>query len=260
MSGEVSTDTVEANGATLYYEVRGTGPTLLFIPGAEGDAEEYLRVAEMLEDDFAILSYDRRGFSRSGRPADYAGTTVLEQTEDAAALLEALDLAPALLWGNSSGAIIALSLVLNHPELVSKAMLHEPPLSAGMSDPDAVMVGLVQATADGKVPFLKMLTGDEVYAGLSATYRSRLEADNTWMKYEFANFETYHPSDEQLAEVQKPVQVLYGADTLPFFGEVARWLAGRMGGQAKIIAGNHGAHYHVPEAIAEAIREFASAD
>ena len=29
---------ISANGATLYYELRGAGPSLLFISGATGDA------------------------------------------------------------------------------------------------------------------------------------------------------------------------------------------------------------------------------
>ena len=134
MAQQVQTGTAEANGATLYYELRGSGPALLLISGAEGDAEEYARVAPLLEDQFTILSYDRRGFSRSPRPAGYAGTTVEEQADDAAALLAALGMEPVDLWGNSSGAIIGLALALRHPEAVRKAMLHEPPLFAGMAD------------------------------------------------------------------------------------------------------------------------------
>jgi len=104
MTKRVKTGTVEANGTKLYYELRGRGPSLLFIPGAEGDAEEYPRVAELLDDEFTVLTYDRRGFSRSPRPVGYIGTTVDRQTDDAAALLGALDLAPAGVWGNGSGA------------------------------------------------------------------------------------------------------------------------------------------------------------
>ncbi len=159
MAKPMEAGTVDVNGAKLYYELRGTGPSLLFIPGAEGDAEEYLRVVELLEDEFTILSYDRRGYSRCPRPEGYCGTTVEEQADDAAGLLSALDLAPAGVWGNSSGAIIGLGLVLRHPELVRKAMLHEPPLYAGMGDWQQVLAFLKEATAQGKVPFLTDVDG-----------------------------------------------------------------------------------------------------
>ncbi len=254
MTNGAKTGTVDVNGTKLYYELRGKGPSLLFIPGGEGDAEEYLRVAERLEDDFTILSYDRRGYSRSPRPAGFTGN-VDGEADDAAALLRALDLAPALLWGNSSGAIIGLSLVLRYPEVVRKAMLHEPPLLAGLSDPDGVLDFLKGATANGKVPFMRMLMGDAVYDGFSEGYRTRLEADETWIRYELPTVTHYRPTDQALAQVQKPVAVLYGADSPPFFGEAANWLSGRLGIEPMIISGGHGSHYDRPEEVAKIIRD-----
>ena len=257
MPERAKTGTVDVNGTKLYYEFRGTGPSLLLIPGAEGDAEEYLRVAELLDEEFTVLTYDRRGFSRSPRPASYTGTTVDQQADDAAVLLTALGFSPAGVWGNSSGAIIGLSLVLRYPELVRWAMLHEPPLFAGMSDPRGNLAFLKEATASGKVPFLRMLTGDAVYDGFSSGYRSRLAADDTWIKHEFDNFEYYRPADGELAAVKRPVAVLFGAQSPPFFGEAANWLAARLGTQALNIPGGHGAHYDMPQEVAKAIREFA---
>ncbi len=249
--------TVGANGTQLYYELRGSGPALLFIPGAEGDAEEYARVAGLLQDEFTILSYDRRGYSRSPRPKGFAGTTVEEQADDAAALLEATGLAPAAIWGNSSGAIIGLSLVLRHPEAVSAAMLHEPPLFTGMNDPGQVLAFLKHATANGKVPFLRGLTGDIIYDSFSEDYKERLEADRTWSDFEFDNFEYYRPTDEELARVSTPIAVLCGSESPPFFVEAATWLAERLGPNVTVIPGNHGAHYSLPDEVAKAIRSFA---
>ena len=237
MSDSSTTGTIQANGAELYYEVRGSGPTLLFISGAEGDAEEYARVADLLEDEFTVVSYDRRAYSRSPRPGGYAGTTVEEQADDAAAILDVLGLAPAAIWGNSSGAIIGLGLLLRHPASVRKAMLHEPPLFSGMSDWRSVLSSLQEATAGGKVPFLRMLTGDQTYDAFSEGYRQRLAADRTWMEHEFDVFEYYRPSDEELAALTTPVVVLHGRDSPPFFGEAARWLAGLLGTEAVTIPG-----------------------
>ena len=164
------------------------------------------------------------------------------------------------MWGNSSGAIIGLSLVLRHPEVVRKAMLHEPPLFAGLSDSDHVLDFLKKATANGKAPFLRMLTGDAVYNGFSEAYRTRLEADDTWIQYEFNNFEHYRPTDEDLAQVQKPVAVLYGADSPPFFGEAANWLSERLGTEPVTLSGGHGPHYDRPEEVAKIIRDLAPID
>jgi pimeloyl-ACP methyl ester carboxylesterase len=256
MTKRVKTGTVEANGTKLYYELRGSGPSLLFIPGAEGDAEQYLRVAELLDDEFTVLSYDRRGYSRSPRPVGYIGTTVDRQTDDAASLVTAMDLPPAGVWGNGSGAIIGLSLTLRYPEVVRGAMLHDPPLIAGMSAPQKALAFLKEASANGKVPFLRILIGDAVYEALSDGYRARLEADDTWIAHEFDSFEWFRPADEDLAGIQRPAAVLFGANSPPFFGEAAKWLAGRLGTAAQTIPGGHGAHYDHPEEVANAVRSF----
>jgi pimeloyl-ACP methyl ester carboxylesterase len=250
--------TVEANGAQLYYEVKGAGPSLLFIPGAEGDAEEYDRVVGLLQGDFTVLSYDRRGFSRSPRPDGYAGTTVEEQADDAAALIAATGLGPVTVWGNSSGAIIGLALVLRHPGSVSAAMLHEPPLFAGASDAPGVLGWLKQATALGKAPFLAGLCGESTYKGFSEGYRQRLESDRTWIDHEFDVFEYYKPSDEDLARVSTPVAVLCGSESPPFFMEAATWLAERLHTTVEVMPGDHGAHYCLPDEVAKRIRDFAA--
>ena len=61
---------VQVNGTDLYGEMRGRGPAVLFICGATGDAGHFERVAEQLADAFTVITYDRRGNSRSPRPQD----------------------------------------------------------------------------------------------------------------------------------------------------------------------------------------------
>lgn len=247
--------TLEVNGFNLYYEVEGKGPTLLLISGAEGDAAEWVKVVPLLTDDFTTVCYDRRGFSRSPKPAGFAGTTMEEQADDAAALLAGLGLSPAYVWGNSLGALIGLCLALRHPDTVRLAMLHEPPLFAGMSNVNQVVESLKHATAGGKVPFLRMLTGDVVYESLPADYRARLAADETWINYEFNILEYYRPSDEELAAARAPIVVLCGEESPPFFAEAADWLAGKLGSRTHFVPGGHGVHYDRPQVVAETVRQ-----
>src|SRR5918911_4432649 len=129
---------VEVNGARIYHEVRGIGPSVLFVAGSTGDAGHFEQVGQLLSDEFTIVTYDRRGNSRSPRPEGWENTTTEEHSEDAAKLIEALGIAPVTVFGTSAGAIIGLDLVIRHPELIRGAILHEPPMSAGMSDPEEV--------------------------------------------------------------------------------------------------------------------------
>ena len=74
MSGLIDT------GATkLYYEMRGSGPPLLLITGGAGDAGEWAAVAPGLADGHTVITYDRRGMSRSPRPDGWTATSISEQ-------------------------------------------------------------------------------------------------------------------------------------------------------------------------------------
>jgi len=69
----------------LYHEVRGHGPAVLFIAGATGDAGHYTRVAERLADEFTVITYDRRGNSRSRVNADGPQVATIAAQADAEA-------------------------------------------------------------------------------------------------------------------------------------------------------------------------------
>src|SRR4051794_32796984 len=53
--------TVTVNGTELYHEVRGTGPPVLLIMGATGDGGYFDKLADLLADEFTVITYDRRG-------------------------------------------------------------------------------------------------------------------------------------------------------------------------------------------------------
>ncbi|UUL75488.1 alpha/beta hydrolase [Pseudarthrobacter sp. Fe7] len=84
------------------------------VPGATGDAGHFTKAAEILSDEFTIITYDRRGNSRSTAGADRDGSaTMSAQADDAAALIAACGLEKAIVFGTSGGAIITLE--ARHP-------------------------------------------------------------------------------------------------------------------------------------------------
>ncbi|GAA2758376.1 alpha/beta fold hydrolase [Actinopolymorpha rutila] len=84
----VTTGHAIIGSARLYYELRGNGPALLFIPGGTVDSSHFAEVANLLADEFLTVTYDRRGNGASPRPADWHATSVAEQADDAAGLIE----------------------------------------------------------------------------------------------------------------------------------------------------------------------------
>jgi pimeloyl-ACP methyl ester carboxylesterase len=123
-------------GATLFYETYGSGPVLLLIPGASGTGNVFKRVAGKLADDFTAVTYDRRGYSKSYLTGEQDYANRLDQdADDAAALLKHLSNGtPSFVMGTSSGAIVARTLLLRHPDAIEKMMLHEPPLCHALPD------------------------------------------------------------------------------------------------------------------------------
>jgi pimeloyl-ACP methyl ester carboxylesterase len=81
---------------------------------------------------FRVLTYDRRGHSLSERPLGQGSRR--EDEEDLAALMEALDLTPAHVAGNSFGGSIALGLAARRPDLFRSLIVHEPPLMGLVAD------------------------------------------------------------------------------------------------------------------------------
>jgi pimeloyl-ACP methyl ester carboxylesterase len=119
---------VEGAGVALSVVERGSGPAVLLVHGMASDAQALAPLAEALARDARVIAYDRRGYGSSGAPEPYHGTTVEEQTEDAAALLRALHAGPALVCGDGFGALVALDLAKRHGALVRSVVLADPPL------------------------------------------------------------------------------------------------------------------------------------
>ena len=130
------TDTLKVPGATLHYEVRGTGPVLLLIPGGPADAGGFAPVRDALSERYTVVTYDPRGLSRSPLDGEARDTTVQTFAHDAHLLLAALGNGPAYVLGDSSGALVGLELVSHHPQQVRVLVAHEPPLVRLLDDAD----------------------------------------------------------------------------------------------------------------------------
>jgi len=124
---KIHTSILEVPGARLYYETHGSGPVMLMVPGATGSAYSFQRVTEHLAAHYTVVTYDRRGFSRSplDGPQDY-DRRLETDADDVRRLIEHLSDEPATVFGSSSGGIIVLEVLANHPSVVRTLVPHEP--------------------------------------------------------------------------------------------------------------------------------------
>jgi pimeloyl-ACP methyl ester carboxylesterase len=262
---------IAVNGTTLYYELRGNGPPVLFISGATGDAGHWTELAKAdLVSEYTVLSYDRRANSRSPRPENWATAPIDEQADDAAELLRALDLAPAVAYGNSQGAIILTSLALRHPSLLCGAIFHEPPYAAVASTGEEIGVKLQQLIDEGMAKggppmatelFLRWVAGDETFESFDPELRDRMLGNGeVFFGLELEGVMAYLPTPEELAEVRLPCVVAAGVDnrdpaaTHHWLYEASEWLADGLHAPFIETPGAHVPQATHPRALAETLR------
>lgn len=102
----------------LSCERAGSGPPLLMIMGMSGTfAHWHPRFLAGLREQFETIVYDHRGVGQS-TPLEGQATTIAQLAQDAAGLLQALELDSAHVLGISMGGMVAQELALDHPERV----------------------------------------------------------------------------------------------------------------------------------------------
>jgi pimeloyl-ACP methyl ester carboxylesterase len=258
--------TITANGVDLYYEVWGSGPSVLLIAGGGLDGGTFGPLAEILANDFAVVVYDRRGLSRSSRPDGWRRTSIAEQADDAADLLRALQIASAAVVGNSLGALIALELMLRHPKVVRGAsLLDTGPIDSAIPNrrermpmPDAVRLALAgggdQAREAGFEALLRFLG---IWDVMDPASRHRIVGNaEVFFNYETPLLSSYQPDELRLEANRVPVQVGAGERTPPMMREMAEWLASRLNVSVDTIPGGHVGYVEHPEYVANAIKPF----
>jgi pimeloyl-ACP methyl ester carboxylesterase len=102
----------------------------VLIPGGGGDAGMYAGIIPLLASQFTVITYDRRGNSRSPLDDETRPVGVAVQAADMIAVLDHYQIDRAYVFGNSGGAIMALGVLADHSDRLLGAVVHEPPLMA----------------------------------------------------------------------------------------------------------------------------------
>ncbi len=256
----MATETMTGTG--LHHEIRGEGPPILFVAGLPGDAAQFATVADELARDHTVITYDRRANSRSARPAAWRTTSIEEQVADAAAMVQ-LAQGPAVVYGSSVGAIVALELARTQPQLVTTALLHEMPLMSVLADPApvAAAIGEVLEPAFARggpdaalEAFLRFALGDEILTRIDPGVRARMLGNGeVAMTIELPVLQAYRPDPRTLGGVS--ARPLVGREQpQAFFHEAAAWLAQALESDVVEAPGAHGPQFERPEELAALIR------
>jgi pimeloyl-ACP methyl ester carboxylesterase len=110
------------NGATVAFDVRGSGPPLVLIMGYRLSSSAWpAEFIDGLAERFTLVVFDNRGTGLSDKPT--SGYALSNMAEDVIGLMEHLGIAEFNVLGYSMGGAIAQELVCRHPNRVSSLVL-----------------------------------------------------------------------------------------------------------------------------------------
>jgi pimeloyl-ACP methyl ester carboxylesterase len=274
-SGRVTTE-----GDEIYYEVRGQGQPLLMIPGGGGDGDHYLAVANILSDVYKVITYDRRANARStmNNPQNFE---ISQQSRDAVAVLNAVGETSAFVFGNSSGAVIALDMAKTQPQAVRAVVVHEAPIPRVlpnarkwqrffascylMSYRFGSSIGATKFFFGIKVPAIQLIKAQVKATNYAKSYHeqsneqriSSKDASDFLMKQELLPVTNYLPDVEMIQKNGVKVFMAvgeWGLNRKTWYVQAAQILTEKLGCDLVTFPGHHGSYMDMPEEWAATLR------
>ena len=112
---------IKVGQALIHYQCKGEGEPLLLIQGLGGDLHNWKSAPVPLQDRHRVIAFDNRGAGLTEAPD--ASFTMETMADDAAGLLDALDIPRAHILGWSMGGNVAQEISLRHPDRVATLVL-----------------------------------------------------------------------------------------------------------------------------------------
>jgi pimeloyl-ACP methyl ester carboxylesterase len=263
-------DTVGAAAAPALHVERTTaasGPgarVVVCVHGSMDRHASFARLRARLVPTCDVVVYDRRGYaaSREVRPP---ASGIDDHVRDLEGVLEGvLDGREAILVGHSYGGDIALAFVERRPDLVTSAVIFEPPLPW-------LDVWHAPGAARGRPPwsaptpeqaaerFLRRMIGDHRYERIPAATRAELVKDGPALVAELTAIRVGPPPFDP-CEIPTTVVVACGSESAERHLAGTRWLADALpNGEHRVVAGAaHGAHRSHSRELAELVLELVS--
>jgi len=237
-----------AAAAPLHHDVHGSGPPVLLIHGTGADGDAFAGVVEHLERHHRVITYDRRGFSRSAGwshpPRDYWGA----HGDDAAALLASLQSGPASVVAWSGGCLAALELALRPPQRVQSLVLLEPPFHASRHPSLDMIPGFLRVMAfrlagrkrSAARAFFQVALGRD-FARMPSSLQDKLLDGSDAVLQELKGGTGEPITAERLARLSCPLTIVVGGDS-PKFLIAASDRLNRMLPRAGVIRVPHAGH------------------
>src|SRR5947209_4861047 len=249
----------------IAYEVTGTGPLVVCVPGM-GELRSSYRstVPALVAAGFSVATMDLRGHGDSD--ATFASYDDVAAGGDVVALVEHLG-GPAVLLGNSMGAGAAAWAAAERPDLVAGlvllgAFLRNPPTGALKSLAFRALMGGPWAPRvwSSYLPSLYPGRRPADLDGHRAEITVSMRRPGHAAAFRRTTGTTHAPVEARLDDVRAPVLVVMGERDPDFADPAAeaRWIADRLSGEVLLLPGaGHYPQVEEPDVVTPAVVAFA---
>lgn len=110
-----------SDGCRIHYEISGTGPAVVFVPGLGGDGRFWAQVVRALPQHHTFIVTDHRGAGRSDRPE--GPYSIGRIASDVIGILDQEKCGQAHFVGHSTGGAVVQTIALDHGERAHSAVI-----------------------------------------------------------------------------------------------------------------------------------------
>lgn len=261
------------NDCNLYWEISGDkGDPMILVHGSWGDHDNWSSVVKELSENFRVVTYDRRGHSKSERPQ--AQGSAEEDIADLISLIQYLGIPPAHIVGNSGGAAIVLKTATVQPQVFKTLVVHEPPLFALLRDIEeaqpmlkivegriGAVVGLIATNEFEQAAKLFVETiafGPGAWQKLPEHVKQRFIYNAPTFLDEIQDPGNLEFDTSTLPGFDKPALLTYGTESPPFFPMVLTIIANALPQARRFVFGGagHVPHMSHPKQYTETLKQF----
>ena len=249
---------------TLYRD-EGSGPAVVFAHGTLMDRTMFDPQIDALSDEYRTVAYDLRA-----RTEHYAPEYSLDDlADDAAALLDALDVDSCVLAGMSMGGFTALKFALQHPDRLDGLVLVDSMADVHDETQTRTYEAMVdQLLASDTVPQALAETASQILFG-ETTRDERPELVDRWLQRwlsynpeaianEVGSWMHREPLMDRVDEIDVPALVVHGDEDTSIPVEKGRETAEALpDARIEVVEeAGHSSNLEQPDTVNEALQEF----
>jgi pimeloyl-ACP methyl ester carboxylesterase len=259
-----SFECVDRPGGSVAFEVTGSGPLILCVPGMGDLRSSYRFVRSELAAGYRVAFMDLRGHGDSD--ATFGEYGDLATAGDVAALISELG-GPAVIVGNSMAAGSAVLVAAEHPELVSGLVLvgpfvreHGTPAATRLML-QAMMAPRWAAVAwSAYLPKLYAGTKPQDFEAYRKNVRAAIQRPGYAKAFSLTTRTRHDAAAAALGSITAPTLVIMGEldPDFPNPAEEASWIADQSRGEVLMVSGvGHYPQSQRPDLVGPAIAAFA---